>query len=32
MKFEEVKISDDQMMGVNMVDFEQPNAEMEEVE
>ena len=32
MKFEEVKISDGQMLGVNMVDFEQPNTEMEEVE
>ena len=32
MKFEEVKISDDQMLGVNMVDFEQPNTEMVEVE
>ena len=32
MKFEEVKISDGQALGVNMVEFGQPNAEMEEVE
>jgi hypothetical protein len=32
MKFEKVRISDDQMLGVNMVDFEQPHAEMQEVE
>src|ERR1051325_10487580 len=31
-KFEKVRITDDQMLGVNMVDFEQPHAEMQEVE